>query len=213
MNKGKDLSGMRFGLLMIKSIAETRNKRGDVLWICLCDCGKEKLCTTGALWNGMNISCGCMNGGKTHGDWNKRIRVIWVNMMARCYKENASNYLNYGGKGIKVCDEWHDYQVFKEWAFANGYTDDLTIDRIDVTGNYHPHNCRWATPKEQARNKTNNRYLLFNGESKTLAEWSETYGINQGRVSRRIMTGWTIEDALTRPIDKKRISKIYRHAS
>ena len=104
----------------------------------------------------------------------------------------------YGGRGISVCDEWNEFKAFKEWAMNNGYSDQLTIDRINVNGNYEPDNCGWATQKEQCRNKRDNHYLTFQGETKTLIEWSELVGIRQETIRHRINDyGYTVEEALT----------------
>lgn len=205
-NGGKDLTGMRFSCLMVIEIAGVRDRFGNILWKCLCDCGKEKLCTTGNLWNRLNISCGCRMGSPNHGDWRKRIRHIWVSMLQRCSDINNNKY---GGRGISVCDAWKDYDAFKSWAYSSGYSDELSIDRIDNNGNYEPSNCRWATLKQQARNRRNSKRLSLNGELKTVAEWADVYGINQSRINRRLMLGWSIEDAITKPIDKSKINKRY----
>ena len=112
----------------------------------------------------------------------ERLRSVWLNMIARCENPNAYNYEWYGHKGVKVCEEWHEYEVFKEWALKNGYDKDAprgvyTIDRIDVNGNYEPSNCRWATMKEQARNKRSLKYVEIEGDSKILPVWAEENNI------------------------------------
>jgi len=119
-------------------------------------------------------------------------------MKSRCNNKNNPVYMLYGGRGISVCDEWNEFKAFKEWAMNNGYSDQLTIDRINVNGNYEPDNCRWATQKEQCRNKRDNHYLTFQGETKTLIEWSELVGIRQETIRHRINDyGYTVEEALT----------------
>jgi hypothetical protein len=97
-----------------------------------------------------------------------------------------------------MCDEWLDYQTFKRWALANGYKDNLTIDRIDVNGDYEPNNCRWVTNKENANNKRTNRYLEYQGQVKTMTEWAEEYHIKVGTLWARLNKGWTIEKALNK---------------
>jgi hypothetical protein len=94
-------------------------------------------------------------------------------MKKRCYNQRAKRYLDYGGRGITVCDDWHSFIIFRDWALFNGYKDNLSIDRINVNGNYEPSNCQWATIKKQANNKTDNRILQFRGVEKTVAEWAD----------------------------------------
>ena len=110
---------------------------------------------------------------KTHGMSHSRLHNIWLTMRQRCEKPNCSGYRKYGAKGIRVCDEWRSFEAFRDWSFANGYSDNLTIDRIDPHGNYEPSNCRWATQKEQQNNRTNNVILTYRGVSHTIVEWSE----------------------------------------
>lgn len=122
-------------------------------------------------------------------------------MKCRCYTKSSEGYKKYGIKGIKICDEWRDnFEVFENWALSNGYSDELTIDRIDYTGNYEPSNCRWISIKEQAANKSSVRLISFNGETHTIPEWSRIMGINYKCLYSRISTGWSIEDAFTKPI-------------
>lgn len=130
----------------------------------------------------------------------KRIRRIWGGIIRRCDNPNAEFYHRYGGRGITVCDEWRDFEVFYKWALHNGYKDNLTIDRIDNDGNYEPSNCRWATWKEQANNKSLNHILTFNGKSQTMTLWAEEAGITRSAIKTRLKNGWSVEKALTTPI-------------
>lgn len=130
----------------------------------------------------------------------KRIRRIWDGIIRRCDNPNAGFYHRYGGRGITVCDEWRDFEVFYKWALHNGYKDDLTIDRIDNDGNYEPSNCRWATWKEQANNKSLNHILTFDGKSQTMTLWAEETGITRSAIKTRLKNGWSVEKALTTPI-------------
>ena len=121
-------------------------------------------------------------------------------MKARCYNPHNGFYHRYGGRGITVCDEWkNNFSAFRKWAMCNGYSDGLTLDRIDFDGNYEPSNCRWATSKEQANNKCTNHYVMFNGEKKTLKQWSESTGLSYPTLLGRIKRGWSIEKMLTTP--------------
>ena len=131
-----------------------------------------------------------------HGDRYTRLYDIWRGIKSRCYTQSSTSYKNYGLRGVKMCDEWLDYQTFKRWALANGYKDNLTIDRIDVNGDYTPNNCRWVSYKENSNNKRNNRYIEYNGKIKTLTEWAEEYHIKVGTLWARLNKGWTIEKAL-----------------
>lgn len=120
-------------------------------------------------------------------------------MIQRCYNPNNTNYKNYGNRGISVCEEWHHFEVFYDWAVSNGYDDTLTLDRIDVDKNYSPDNCRWATSYEQANNKRSNRFIEYMGERKTVKEWADSLGVPVNRIRSRLSLGWSIEDALTKP--------------
>lgn len=111
-------------------------------------------------------------------------------MRRRCYDPNNKRYAQYGGRGIRICSELDDYAAFRSWAIANGYSDELTIDRVDVDGNYCPENCRWATPKEQANNVTRNRVIDYNGKSMTMSEWASELGISYGTMNHRIQRNW-----------------------
>jgi len=133
-----------------------------------------------------------------HGMTNTRLHHIWKSIKQRCYNPNNNRYSNYGGRGITVCDEWRNsFNAFYEWAMANGYADDLTIDRKDTNGNYEPSNCCWATQKEQQNNRRNNCLITHNGETHTLAEWAAITGLKYQTIQRRLKTGWNIKDALT----------------
>lgn len=116
-----------------------------------------------------------------------RLYKIWTGMKRRCYDERRLEYKNYGGRGIEICQEWkNSFEAFRDWATENGYTDELTIDRIDVNGNYEPSNCRWVTLKEQANNMRTNTMVTYKGETKTLAQWAESFGINYHTLVTRL---------------------------
>lgn len=130
---------------------------------------------------------------------NKRLYNAWKNIKQRCYDPNRRDYKYYGGKGIKVCDKWlHNFQAFNNWAITHGYADNLTLDRVDVNGNYEPSNCRWVDMQIQANNKSNNHFLTYNGKTQTIAQWSREVGISQDTIRRRINAfKWSVERALT----------------
>lgn len=147
------------------------------------------------------------SNAKKHGMSNTRLYHIWEGMKRRCKNPKAKNYKNYGGKGISICDEWdRSFEVFYEWAMANGYEDGLTLDRIDVNGNYEPSNCRWASWEEQENNRSNNKYIEYNGQTKTIAEWTRIFGKPRHIVYHRLKRGWSIEKALTTEVRKLRCS-------
>lgn len=209
-----DLTGKKFERLTVVSEGDYYiSPKGAKVkrWICKCECGNTIQANTTQLRNGNVKSCGCYMREKAkknhvvHGMYGERLYNIYTSMIQRCENPNKADYHNYGGRGIKVCDEWkHDFQAFYDWALANGYKKGLTIDREDVDGNYEPSNCRWATMKEQNNNRRNNRLLTFNGETHTMAEWADITGIKYSVLACRILNHkWTVERALTQEVRKR----------
>lgn len=182
--------------------------------ICKCSCGNQTLISK---YNfGVTKSCGCYKQEikYKHGGKNTRLYNIWKSIKQRCVYSSSATFKNYGGRGIKMCEEWkNNYSVFKEWALANGYDENAqrgvcTLDRINVNGNYEPSNCRWINIQKQQLNKQNNRLITFNGETKTLKEWSDELGINYGTLQQRLdVAKLSIEEAFTKPIDKSKSRK------
>lgn len=202
----EDLTGLKFGMLTVIKEYDQRIQRKRA-WICKCDCGNTYIAIGTRLTHGNVHSCGCLRYKKaaesltTHGKSHTRLYRIWTNMRNRCNLPTSTEYKRYGARGITVCDEWSDsFQTFYDWAMANGYRDDLTIDRIDVNGPYSPKNCRWATAHEQGRNTRRNRLLSFNGETHCITDWANITGIATALIGQRIdRLGWSVERALTEP--------------
>ena len=207
-----DLTGKRYGRLVV--IERTKNKGSKTAWLCKCDCGNEKIVTGDGLNRGNTKSCGCLskeiarNRQYKHGKTQCRLYNVWYSMKRRCYDKNVKNFNKYGGRGIKVCEEWlNDFLSFYNWAISNGYRDDvergkLTLDRIDNNKGYYPDNCRWVNQKIQNRNKTNLFMITYNGKTLCAQEWAEKLGCRASLIIERIKRGWSIEDAFFLP--KKR---------
>lgn len=159
--KLKDRTGIRYGRLTVTGRAEDMihpNGKKSTVWECVCDCGNKVTVLGSNLERGHVKSCGCISKDSPsrlkHGMANHRLYNIWTNMKQRCFNANNDDYKNYGGRGITVCDEWaEDFKNFADWALANGYNDELTIDRIDNNKGYEPNNCRWATRFIQRHNQ------------------------------------------------------------
>lgn len=209
MEKGKykfnDLTNNIFGkLTALKVIGRDKNRR--LVWLCKCECGNTVYVNSNSLLTGNTKSCGCGKYGnnKKYGDipsHHQRLYNIWCGIKDRCYNKKCKSYCYYGGRSISMCDEWqNDYLKFKEWAINNGYEKNLTIDRIDVNGNYSPTNCRWVDFKKQANNRTNSHYLIFNNERRTISEWADYLNIKENILRQRIFAGWSVERAITQPV-------------
>lgn len=211
-----DLTGKRFGRLsVLYYVGQTQ--RHESIWHCRCDCGNELDIRQNPLNTGHTKSCGCYRKEldekrkgnpfyKTHGLRGTKLYSTWCNIKARCNNQNQTYYSHYGGRGIKVCKEWeNDFETFYSWAMNNGYKDGLTIDRINNNGNYEPSNCRWVDRFVQANNKRNNYVFEYNGEKKTIHEWSRLYNIDNSCLRWRLDNGWDIERALKEPSHKKKV--------
>lgn len=198
----KDITGKKFNRL---TAIRPNGKQGrNTKWLCLCDCGNYVTTNISSLTRGKCRSCGCLRRETTaenfrkHGKSKSKIYAVYCTMIQRCESKKNKSYSNYGGRGITVCEEWRNsFTVFYEWAMANGYSDGLTIDRIDTNGNYEPNNCRWVNAIEQANNKRNNELLEYNGEIHTIAEWARLKNMSYSTLYERIKVhNWEIERAL-----------------
>nr|DAF51438.1 MAG TPA: homing endonuclease [Siphoviridae sp. ctrCN24] len=203
MSKFQDLTGKIFGKLKVMSRAEDYIKPNGhkiVQWNCICECGNKTTVRAEFLRSGHTKSCGCnktYSRTKTHGKANTRLYKIWIGIKERCYNPKQINYNLYGGRGIKMCEEWLNFETFYRWAINNGYSNKLTIDRIDNNLNYMPSNCRWATNVQQANNRRSNRIIEHNGEFHTLQEWSKITGVSSDTIRMRIDEyGWDTEKSL-----------------
>lgn len=195
-----DLTGQRFGSLTVVGIAGHKGKK--VLWHCICDCGTEKDVAGSNLKSGHTKTCG-RSLHRTRLDpqekaTNKRLRSILSGMIDRCENENSPIYEYYGGKGITVCEQWRDFNEFKSWALRNGYSYELTIERIDNGKGYEPSNCTWATRKQQANNRATNLMFTYGGKTQNLTRWCEELGLDYKLIHCRIRQhGWSFERAIT----------------
>lgn len=208
-----DLTGRKFNKLTVIERAEDHEQPGGqrkTMWRCKCDCGNETVVTAYDLYHGHTKSCGCgyndyilkvqAEAAKEINKSIRRIKKIYDGMIYRCNDENASKFKDYGGRGIKVCDKWvNSFEEFKNWSLQNGYAKDLSIDRIDVNGDYCPENCRWATMKEQANNKRDTVKIEYNGHKYTILEFSNMIGLKRTTVYGRIKMGWSVERIINQP--------------
>ncbi len=219
-NHLENLKGKRFG--MLKVLERSNNHGNQTYWKCQCECGNIIEVKASRLKQGEKTNCGCVarkigyykSGipkNKTHGMSNTRLYRIYKKMYRRCYCPKTKYYENYGGRGIYICSEWlddHGFENFYKWAINNGYSDDLSIDRIDNDREYSPDNCRWATKKEQANNTRSTVFLTYKGEKKPASEWSKITGIPQDTLTTRKRNGWTDEECIKTPLNVRRGRKI-----
>lgn len=193
-NRGINLLNEKFGKLRVVSYSGLDNRKERV-WECECDCGNVVCRNGGSLRIGKTTHCGCELGKKigesntTHGQTKTRLYRVWSNMKTRC--DNPNYYLtdSYGARGITYCDDWIKFESFMDWSLANGYREELTLDRINTNGNYEPNNCRWTTMSVQQNNRTNNRLITYNGECDTLANWSRKLNIKYNVLQHQLNMG------------------------
>lgn len=204
-----NLIGQRFGKLIVISKSKIK-KYGVYLWECRCDCGNITYVSSNSLNSGNTKSCGCYKYSglyhPKHKGYKTHLYFVWESMKKRCYNSNDKFYYCYGDVGIKVCDEWrNDFSSFRDWAVRNGYNEEklasginkLTLDRIDVNGNYCPQNCRWVDMSIQNNNKRNIRKYYYNGETHTITEWSKIKNISFMTLYDRLnKLHWSIDRAL-----------------
>lgn len=203
MDKNKlvnKLTGKIFGKLTVLKRAEQNSKSGNAMWVCQCSCGNIVSVIGSHLRSHHTTSCGCNRvKPNTNGHSKERLYHIWRGMNNRCFNHKDHRYKWYGEKGITICNEWIDFLTFREWALNNGYSDDLTIDRIDKYGNYSPQNCQWVNMKVQANNRNNNRIIQFNGKKYTATQLAEAFNLSPYTIFNRLKLGWEIERIVSTP--------------
>ena len=198
MGKFIDLTGQRFGRLVVSMLVKSENY--NRIWRCTCDCGNVCEATTTHLRKGCTRSCGCLmleksvSANLTHGMTKSRTYNTWANMLQRCINPTSTSYINYGKRGISVCNRWHSFIKFLEDMGERPVG--MSLDRIDSQGNYEPSNCKWATRKEQANNTRSNCCIEYNGEVKTVSQWADAANIKYSTLYSRLIKGWSIEKAL-----------------
>lgn len=204
--KIRDITGQKFNHLTAVRIAS----RNPLFWECRCDCGNTTLVRSNNLISGNVKSCGCIHhrGNPKHNLSKTRLYRIYAKIKRRCYILDDPAYQHYGGRGIVMCDEWkNSFEAFYMWANKNGYSDDLSIDRIDNDGIYSPQNCRWADKVEQANNRCRNRNYTMNGETLTLKQWCSKLQMHYATVHSRIIRGWSFEEAILYKEDARIIKR------
>ena len=215
VNRAKNLIGKRFGRLVV--LAQTERPHDCKIkpnikpsfWECRCDCGNVIIRPYYALKNNKTRSCGCLakDAHTIHNMSKTTLYNRWDKMRSRCRNPNTINYHLYGARGIKVCDEWTDFSKFYEWAIANGYSENLELDRVDPNGDYSPENCRWVPRIVNARNKRNSLLITVNEKTKSISEWAEMSGIPRQTIDARLRRGWVGERLLEPVADNARKRK------
>lgn len=206
MPKLIDLLGRRFGRWLV--LSKSPRVADSAVWLCRCDCGTTREVKSGALLKGQSNSCGCLSGelaakrivaiNRRHGLSRTRTHGVWCNMKSRCLNPNVAAYRRYGGRGIKVCDRWLDFDNFLA-DMGECPSSARTIERRNNDGPYDKENCYWADWSTQQNNRSTNRRITFRGETLTLAQWAVRVGIKRTTIARRLDVGWPIEKTLTTP--------------
>lgn len=200
MGAWQDLKGKKFGRWLV--IGGFKRTSVASFWLCECQCGEKRMVMAGHLKAGRSRSCGCLSREissrvkTTHGKSKTRIYKIWKGIRKRCLSKTEKAYVNYGGRGIKICSRWNSFENF---LFDMGYPPSIShsVDRIDNDGHYCPENCRWVTDTEQANNKRTNKMLTIKGKRMTLAEASRTFpSLSYSTIRARLRAGWSDEQAV-----------------
>lgn len=191
-----DMTNKRFGRLVVIK-PDKKNRHGDLYWLCKCDCGNIKSINGTKLRNGWTRSCGCLQKDwasekfSSHKMSDSSLYRIWENMKTRCYNPKSNRFYRYGGRGIKVCDEWLDFNNFVEWALSNGYEEGLSIERKNINQNYEPNNCCWIPLKNQTQNRSNTVWITYQNQTMCMAEFSRIMKVSVNVIRNRIKKGMT----------------------
>ena len=209
-----DYTGIKFGRWTVVGAAPNHITKGGYpvsMWDCVCECGTRRAVRGNDLKLGKSVSCGCYMienpVSKKHGASNSHLYKIYYGMKSRCYNPKNKNYNHYGERGVKICQEWQEFEAFESWALLHGYQDGLTIERKDVNDGYSPENCCWVTLAEQQKNKRTNRLITYHGETHIASEWDDILGFNRGIVVSRLERGWSEEETVSIPLGQRRKRK------
>lgn len=199
MSKIKDLCGRVYGSLFVISFAGLTSAR-KARWFCVCACGRGAAPIGASLANGHTTSCGCVRATikKTHGATGTPTHNTWLAMKARCANPKASDYPNYGGRGVTVCNRWLNFENFLRDMGARPVG--MTLERMNVNGGYEPGNCEWATQKQQSRNRRSTVYLTADGVCLPLVQWAEKLNIPRATLQARLRYGWSAQRVCTTPV-------------
>lgn len=210
--EAKEMIGKKYGRLLVQGFCvekiQGKNRIHHRTYLfCKCDCGADVKARKDCVLSGQIVSCGCNKKEKahysglkhvqsciTHNMSKTRLFSIWRSMKSRCYIKSCGGYENYGGRGIEVCKEWKEhFESFRDWALENGYTDKLSIDRIDVNGNYEPSNCQWITMLEQQSNKTTSHFITYKNKTLTLSQWGRELNIPTSTIYNRLRKNYSLD--------------------
>lgn len=204
-----DLASTRFGKLLVLDRTQ-KDRNGAWMWLCRCDCGREVNVRGATLKAGRTSacqSCAAITRNTTHGETGSALYARWRAMLDRCENPNHRAWKNYGGRGIKICEEWHQYAVFAR-DMGSAFESHLELDRINVDGYYEPANCRWVTHADQQSNKRTNHTLTWRGRTLTATKWASVLGLNPNTLIYRLRRGWSLDRAMTHGVPESVLLKL-----